>query len=319
MTTQPAKKDPTAIAADEYLDFDLDAAEEDARQQAETAEAESKIFFSHPGGERALRIIPPHKSWLQWFTERGKKPSPFFVLWKHFYEDPNNPGNYISAPCPRKMNAGACQICDQVRRLKVSDDPVDQELADDMDARHVAICNVIDRDDPQAGILVWEMSYPYRKWKGKSMYEKVRAVMQGRARRNLVSPGPNGYDLIITKSGTGRRGTSYTLTADAEPRPLHDDPAEALALINEQHDLRTWVIPPTPEQLAQILSGERIDWNAVRQEQSATVTQGARPALPQGQPVDQGEARPPRDAEPRAEDFVDVGGPAEEDDDDLDF
>lgn len=254
--TNEGTKMPEENALQPYLDYDLDAAEGAASEAKETAAAEASVFFTVDGGENVIRIIPPAMAWQQWFADNGKKPDPFFVLWKHFYERPDDPGKYVSVPCPRKMKGEPCPICAQVAHLKASKDALDQEIADDMEAKHKAIVNVVDRDNEKVGPLIWELSYPYGKWKGKSMYEKVRSIMVGRARRNLVTPGPDGFDLIIQKEGSGRQGTSYTFGADINASPLAKDPEAALGWINGQHDLREYVLVPTPEQMEAILRGD---------------------------------------------------------------
>jgi hypothetical protein len=239
-----------------YLDYDLDEGAQATDQERSKADSSASIFFSPSSGENVLRILPPPMAWSSWYQEQNKKPDPFFILWKHFYERPDDPGQYISVPCPKKNAGKPCPICDEVAKLKGSQDPLDRELADDMEAKHRFLVNVINRDNEDAGALIYEGSYPFRRWKGKSAYEKIRALMVGRARVNLVTPGPTGYDLIIKKEGKGRQGTSYTFQSDRDPSPLNADPALAMTWINDQHDLREYVALPTPNQMAAVILGE---------------------------------------------------------------
>lgn len=266
-----------------YIEFDLDDAQQTLNEEKEQAEAEASIYLSPRDGETLLRIIPPPLSWMEWFTQQQKKPDPFFVLWKHFYERIDEPGQYVSVPCPAKMANMPCEICVEAARLKSSQDPVDNDLGEDMEAKHRFLMNVIDRDNEMAGPMIYEGSYPYRRWKGKSAYEKIRSLMTGRARVNLVTPSAEGYDLLIKKEGKGRKNTSYSFTADRTPRPLSSDPAQALEWINGQHDLRMFVLPPNPTQLAAILSGEAMNLQALENPQ--------RRALPRGQTSGGGRAQ----------------------------
>jgi len=241
-----------------YLDFDITGAEQDLAKQSEEAEKESKIYWKHPGGERALRILPPPVSWAPWFEQQQIKPTPFILFWKHFYERPDEPGSWVSTPCPLKEANEPCPICREAARLRSTGNQLDDDLGWDMSAKYKCLINVIDRDDPESGPLMWEISAPSGKWKGRTMYERLRGLMTGRAARNLVTPTDQGFDLIITKSGSGRKGTSYTLQADANPSPLSRDSAEAARWIETQHDLRTFIVPPTREQIAAIASGEQV-------------------------------------------------------------
>jgi len=304
-----------------YLDYDLDVAAEAAEQAKETAAAEASVFFTVSQGENVVRILPPPMAWQQWFADNGAKPEPFFVLWKHFYERPDDPGQYVSVPCPRKMKGEPCPICAEAARLKASQDALDQELAKDMEAKHRVLMNVINRDHEAAGPLIYEVSYPYGKWKGKSQYEKIRGLMVGRARRNLVTPGPNGFDLIITKEGSGRQGTSYAFQADIRPTPLAEDPQVALAWINGQHDLREYVKVPTPAQMAAILRGDAMSpvmLNPDGTEKDGGTravgdgTAGSAPRRERRQP-----AREPQG--PSAGDYVDTTAVERDEEDELQF
>lgn len=245
-----------------YLDFDLGAQEQALAKQSEDAEKGTNIFWKHPGGERALRILPPPAEWAAWFQDQQIKPTPFILFYKHFFERPDDPGSWVSTPCPMKEANEPCPICREAARLRSTGDKLDDDLGWDMSAKHKCLVNVIDRDDPEAGPLVWEISAPSGKWKGRTMYEKLQALMVGRAARNLVTPTDQGFDLIITKSGSGRKGTSYALAADANPSPLARDAGEAARWIESQHDLRTFVVPPTREQITQIANGEKVDRSA---------------------------------------------------------
>lgn len=245
--------DKTALQP--YLDYDLQAGQQQAVSERETADDEAQVFYKPHDGENVVRILPPPMAWAPWFQARETTPTPFFLFWKHFFERPNEAGKWVSTPCPHKEAAQACPLCHQAADLRATGDKLDDELGWDMSAKHKCLVNVIDLDDPSKGPLVWEISAPSGRWKGRTMYEKLRAVMAGRAARNLVTPTAAGYNLLINKTGSGRTGTSYTLSADGDPSPLSTDPAQALEWINGQHDLRKFLIPPTPEQMQAIIEG----------------------------------------------------------------
>lgn len=240
-----------------YLDYDLTTAAEEGEQQAKQAEDEAKIFWKPRDGENVIRIVPPPMDWQAWYAEHGLKPTPFFLVWKHFFERPEKPGAWVSTPCPHKMGGlSTCPLCHEAARLRATGDEVDDELGWDMTAKHKALVNVIDRDDEESGPLVWEISAPIGRWKGRTMYEKIRALMTGRNAANIVTPTAKGFDVVVTKTGKGRTGTSYTVEALRSPNALSEDAEQAIGWINSQHDLRQFIIPPTPEQMQAIIEGK---------------------------------------------------------------
>ncbi|MBA60073.1 MAG: hypothetical protein CMQ40_13000 [Gammaproteobacteria bacterium] len=245
----------TTIAKSDFLEFDMSAAAEDFEAAKESSSED--LFLKIKPGENVLRILPPPVSWLEWFQQKGQRPEPFFVLWKHFYESSHEPGKYIAAPCPEKMGIGRCPICEEIRRLRASSDPIDRASADDMQPKHRFLMNVIDRSSP-TGPKIYEGSYPYRKFQGKSAYEKIRKLMVGVTGVNLVTPTADGRDLVISKEGSGREGTTYTFQADPRGgRPLSDNSSQALEWVNSQPDLRKFITPPTEEQILDIMAGRR--------------------------------------------------------------
>jgi len=238
----------------QFLDFDFDSEEEVYQSQKETST--ESVYWKAQDGTNLLRIVPPPVAWSEWFAEQGKKPDPFFVLWKHFFTNPNDPDSYYIAPCPARMNGGKCPACEEAKRLGASRDSRDQAMSDEMRPSHRFVVNVVDRSNERGGVKIYEGSYPFRKFQGKSAYEKIRGLMSGVTRVNLVTPGDKGFDLVITKSGAGREGTSYDFGADPRgARPLHDDPAKVSEWINTQPDLREYVTPPSYEDLAALLHG----------------------------------------------------------------
>ena len=224
-----------------WIDYDLATAAEIVDEEKRKAAAADVQWLKIQPGEAVVRILPPKAAWLEWYQERGVKPDPFFPYWKHFYERPDEPGVWVSVVCPRRMEGKECPVCKVVAQLRASGSDVDKDLAYTMDARHRCLVNVIDRDDESAGPKVWDMSYPYSKWTGRSMYEKVRALMVGRAARNIVTPTAKGYDIVITREGSGMKGTTYTFQVDVDPRPLHTDMEVMKAWIEGQPDLPSMV------------------------------------------------------------------------------
>lgn len=297
-----------------YIDYDLDTAAAEMKEQQSQAEDEAQIFFKARQGENVLRVVPPAMVWQDWFKEQGVRPSPFFMVWKHFFERPDKPGAWISTPCPHKMAVGVCPLCHQAAKLRATGDPVDDEQGWDMTAKHKVLMNVIDRDNPDLGPLIWEISAPMGRWKGRTMYEKLRALMTGRNAANIVTPTDRGFDIILTKTGQGRTGTTYTLQAERNPRALSEDPEQAMAWINAQHDLRRYVVSPTPDQMTAIIEGRATGPRGGGG--NASVRQGATGGGRGSAPSRAARAIASAPAEPTAGDFVDT---ETVDEDDLQF
>jgi hypothetical protein len=242
-----------------YIEFDINEVEKNLEQ--EKIDSDTSLFFSAPMGESQVRVIPPLAAWAPKFAAIDKKPDPFFVFWKHFFARPDDPQSYVSVPCPKKNVGQRCAICDEVDRLAETGDVTDYELSQDMQAKRRFLVNVIDRDREALGPMIYEASYPWRKWNGKSVYEKIQALMTGRARVNLVTPSPQGFDLLIKREGKGRTGTNYSFQAARNPSPLSEDPEQMLNWIQNQHDLWEHIAIPTEAQVRAVMEGKAMSPN----------------------------------------------------------
>ena len=204
-------------------------------EELKEATASKEIFMNKlTEGETDLRILPPPMALNQWFADQGLKPTPFVELWKHFFQTPS--GEYMSFPCPHKTAGLPCAACELSDRLRSSQNEEVSKAGWSMRSQRKILITVINRDRPEDGPRLWEVSAPAGKALGKTMFEKIMGVMQGRRPKNIVTPGEEGYDIAVTRTGTGR-DTSYTVEA-GEQRPLSDTPEEAVALINSQPDVR---------------------------------------------------------------------------------
>ncbi len=205
-------------------------------EEIKESTVEKEIFLSKLAeGETDLRILPPPTAWSEWFEARGQKPTPFIELWKHFFQTPS--GAYVSFPCPKKTAGLPCRACEVADQLRSSGSEEDREKGWSIKVKRKMLIPVINRDRPEDGPRVWEVSAPGGKPRGKTMFEKITGVMEGRRPKNIVTPGDDGYDIAIKRKGTGRLDTSYTVEA-GEQRPLAATPEEAVALINSQPDIR---------------------------------------------------------------------------------
>jgi len=219
---------------------------EDANSELEEVKSASSSEFLvvPPDSKKKVRLLPPPP---------GIK-SPFFVVWKHAYTDPES-GKFIAFPCPKQLAGRRCQTCEESQALRRSAAQADQDLSWEMRAKKRVLVNLLDREDGKT--KVWEIGAPMGKPKGKTLYEKLLKLRQDEdVGGNFVNPTNKGFDVIIQRTGKGKFNTSYEVFVDRHPSPLADDDEEALAICQGQPDLNWYITPPTPEQLQSILSGD---------------------------------------------------------------
>jgi hypothetical protein len=85
------------------------------------------------------------------------------TIWVHFSI---NNKSYL---CPRTINK-PCPICEQVKDLYNSDDQADRKLAGDIKAKERELYNVIDLDDQDKGVQLFNISYHLF---GKALDEEI--------------------------------------------------------------------------------------------------------------------------------------------------
>ncbi len=144
-------------------------------------DSNEKPYLVLKNGDTALRIMPIPEAWGSYFREEGKNPTPFLILWKHFYQNPNKPGEWVVHACASKMKGQPCPSCDlaaELRQRGYNGDRRAAAMAREMEPKHRFLCNVLERREHGGGkVKMWDGSYPYDVFKGKSLYEKVMALI----------------------------------------------------------------------------------------------------------------------------------------------
>lgn len=168
--------------------YDIAAAEAEA---AEVAKASSGSFLKLKNGKTILRVLPPPLG----------RNSPFVITFQHTIDLPGMQ-NMLSMNCPRMMAKQPCLVCMEAERLKKTGRPADYDLAGDFFARIRVYCNVIDREQQEAGPMVWAF--------GKSIHEQLTALRADTdAGGDFTNPTAEGFDISVTRTGTGRKDTKY--------------------------------------------------------------------------------------------------------------
>jgi len=206
------------------------------------------------GGPRAewLKFPPDSKKRIR-ILPNPTGGSPFRVVWKHAYTDPAT-GQFVAFACPRAHGGAHCPACTESASLKRSPHKDDQDQSWQMAAKKRVLVTVLDREDGL--VKVWEFGAPMGAPKGKTMYEKLLALRADEdVGADYTDPTGAGYDLVIKRTGSGQKNTTYDAYLDRAPSPLHIDDDAAVAIIEGQPDLAPYMTPPTPEALAAKLGG----------------------------------------------------------------
>ena len=176
--------------------------EEAAQEEAQDLKRRSP-YLKLPVGETVIRIPPPVLG----------ATSPFIKASLHRVDVPGQQYPF-KFPCPRVHHGKGCIVCREADRLRASQHRLDQDKARDLVAKTRYYCEVIDRADEASGWKVWEF--------GPRMMEDLNTLRRNkRGGGNFTDP-ETGFDLIITRVGTGAQDTRYNLAADRNSSPFGD-------------------------------------------------------------------------------------------------
>lgn len=209
---------------------------EAAQAEQEALDRTGQAFMKFKVGKNYVRILPP---------PLGKK-SPFRVVWQHGNEVG---GEFRSVPCPRYEAKLDCPACRRADQLKASSNPADQERAKELFAKRRIYCNVINREEPDAGPIV--MAF------GKQIHEALVALRTDPDAGGDYTHPETGFDIIIERKGTGKNDTEYKVFAARKATPLGN-----MNWIAEQGDLEQFGKILSPEDMRAKLSGKPIESKA---------------------------------------------------------
>jgi len=250
-------------------------------------------FFKFEVGPNDVRFLPP---------PRGRK-SPFVIVHEHRVQIPGGgPDDTLQYACPRIHGDKTCDECDKAEELIKSGNPIDYEVGREMQPRPSALTSLIDRNEEAAGPQIARI--------GKKLFRQLRIMRENaKIAGNFTDP-LRGYDLVITRKGTGKNDTEYTAAINQErgasPMAGHwDDAAGAWAPSEEQMirwfqarpDLDRFLRAMSPEQISQAIAEKQkyIGGASRRQGQIA-----APPPRDDAPPPSDDDAPPARAARPTA-------------------
>jgi len=126
---------------------------------------------------------------------------------------------------------------------------------------------LIDRDKPKEGVQMWAMPWTVDK-------DIATQSTDSRTRELLYVDDPDdGYDLYITREGTGAR-TKYTVKIARTPSPIELD--DTAMDILENHPLTNCLVFHTYEHIAQVFSGKKPSKSVVEETPKATAKKAAK-------------------------------------------
>lgn len=181
-------------------------------------------FWSPKSGANRIRILPP-------WTAEGYNCNNFArEIYQHWLEIE---GKRIPFTCPTKTPdlGGPCALCDEVNRLRATNDPSDAETATEIRASQGYMSNVVDLDDPvftqkDYDTVVASGDEPkFEVGDTKVQVFQYGSMIHKQLMDNFVllntdlTDAVNGREVIINKTGKGRTGTKYNTIVGA-PGPL---------------------------------------------------------------------------------------------------
>jgi hypothetical protein len=167
-----------------------------------------ETFMKLKEGRSLVRILPP----------RAGETSPFRVVRQHFIKPAGN-GSPVVFVCPRVASKGRCPACEQAAKLRATGLKIDRDRAWELMPKMRVFANVIDRNDMDAGPKVLGF--------GKMIYEELVDLRQDPDSGGDFTHPEKGYDIIITRKGTGKNDTSYSVKLARSASPITDDDEEA--------------------------------------------------------------------------------------------
>lgn len=209
-----------------------------AKWEPEAIESEKRSmtggnsFFKIPQGRTAARFLPPMQ---------GQK-SPFQKVFQHYVDGASPTGGVVSFACPRLNGARRpCPVCAMSDKLRRSPNPEDQKQGDRLRASRRIYANVIIRGEEAEGVRI----LPF----GKTVYEGLMDLAYDPDWGDFTDPGVDGYDVSITRTGSGMTDTRYKVVGSRNMSPLSEDAKQTSEWLNNMVDLTQFAAPPSEEDL----------------------------------------------------------------------
>lgn len=169
-------------------------------------------FLQLREGKNTVRIFP----WKDVF---------FFRAVIHYGLRRSGSEREVAYPCLKMFGKDSCPVCDFHEELSQSSSEGKQKLASRIRAVTKYYVNALDRDRPHEGIKILPMT--------PKMMRQLKGFLEDEDFGDITDV-EDGKDVIITREGTGFRGTSYELRVRAKSTPVgYDDWEEEIHNLEE--------------------------------------------------------------------------------------
>lgn len=236
--TKPAKQETQALAT--YGEWTPEQMEKESAAMASGGD-----FLKIPVGRTVVRFLPPKIGW----------PSPFVIIHQHFIELPGVEEKIIFA-CPKMHESKKCLACGKADAMESSGNARDERAARKLRPSKRVMANVVPNPkNPEAKVGIYAF--------GKTVYDQLKSIREDdEGGGNFMDP-IKGFNISITRVGTGMNDTKYTCQASRNMGPLLN-----MDWIENQTDLRKMVRIPTVEQQQRLFDGEdpRDVWGDAKKE-----------------------------------------------------
>ncbi len=176
-----------------------------AKKNEEVQRGRGVPFFKAKEGDTVIRMLPPWDNEGTW---------PFLEVETH-----SVPGALPVEICGKskpflKKTDGYCYICDVVIPQFREGDSADLEAAEKMESKSRIYTNIIDRDNIDVGVQVWNFSY--------TMFRGLLTYVMDPEYGDITDPN-NGTDMVLHRKGLKFVDTEYTIRPKRTATKLGDE------------------------------------------------------------------------------------------------
>lgn len=203
---------------------------EAARHEAEEVSRMVKTtFMDWKVGRNIVRILPPPAG----------RNSPFVFLATHYIDAPGAEKKVVFN-CPRLMAKKPCVACAVAERLRSGGNYADAKAAENFEPGFAVITALVDRARPELGPMLARFS--------KKQHEKLRFLREDPEAGVDYTDPIDGHDIVVTRTGTGKKDTRYEVAVSRKSTPLGD-----MGWLDMRPSLGRTVYVPTPEEIREML------------------------------------------------------------------
>jgi len=179
-------------------------------------------FWRPEVGQNVVRILPPREGEDLFYFE-------YAFHWV--------PAAKRSITCLKRTFGEACFICEEVQRLRAAGKT---EQARVMAPRVNYLVQIIDRNNPEAGVQIWSM--------GKQIMAQILDLILDPEWGDITDP-QKGYDIVIDRKGQDLN-TTYTVRPRRTPSKVDPHFLEQMVDLSQVLEVLTY------EQQQELLAGE---------------------------------------------------------------